>query len=536
MIRALNSRPDERVTITRLLPVQRVVACLLFAASAAACGGNDATGPGDNELPADHLAFVTGPSDVAGQEPISPAIEVAVLDSTGSRVADGPDSVTVVVASDPTTRDSLGGGTSLSGTTTVSVSNGIANFSDVSVTRPGNGFTLKAFANGLTPDTSAAFDVHLNFVQVSAGDTHSCGVTQRSHVFCWGTDRSGGLGDGEASSTPRSRPVAADVSQIPVSTFRQVSVGTQLTCAVTTTDKPYCWGFNASGEIGDGSTTDRARPTPVDVSSLATPTFFQITAGVNHACGVTTADELFCWGNNDKGQLGDGTTVDRSTPVAVDVSGLPTTTFDEVSAGDHHTCAVTTADEVYCWGRNRDGALGDGTTTDRSTPVAVDVSELSTPTFQEVSAGDRHTCGVTTAGEPACWGNNTDGQLGNDSTSGDQLTPVLVDVSGLSTQTFSQVHVGSHHTCGITTSDEAYCWGFNDTGQLGDGTTNDRSAPVPVDVSGLSPPTFMSISGGFYHTCGVTTGSEAFCWGKNTEGQLGDGTNTGGWTPLRVIQ
>lgn len=290
-----------------------------------------------------------------------------------------------------------------------------------------------------------------------------------------------------------------------------VVTGAQHTCALTTGGAVKCWGHNGRGQLGDGTTTDRSYGVPVSgLSSGVTA----IATGGWHTCALTTAGAVKCWGFNVFGQLGDGTSTNRTSPV--DVSGL-TSGVTSIAAGLWQTCAVTSGGAVKCWGFNSDGQLGDATTTSRTTPVAV--SGLSSG-ITAVSAGGWHTCALTSASGVKCWGDNFYGQLGDGSTN-DRTTPV--DVSGL-TSGVASIEVGENHSCAVTTAGGAKCWGQNDSGQIGDGSTTSRSSPV--DVSGLTSGV-ASIAGGGAHTCARTTGSGAKCWGWDSWGQLGDGSTTG---------
>jgi alpha-tubulin suppressor-like RCC1 family protein len=349
----------------------------------------------------------------------------------------------------------------------------------------------------------------LSFRQVSAGFAHSCGVTTDDRAFCWGDGGLGQLGNGTTGQHWRPVAVLGGLK------FLQVRAGWGHSCGLTTDYRVYCWGGNYSGQLGDGTTTNRLTP----VAVAGGRRFPQV-------CAVTLFGRAFCWGLNGYGQLGDGTKSTRLTPVNLHANGRE---FRQVIAGGFHTCGVTTGSQAYCWGRNDNGELGDGTLHIRLTPVAV-VGGLS---FRQVIAGvgrplsHAHTCGVTTGNQAYCWGDNRNGRLG-DGTTSRRVTPTPVS-GGLQ---FSGVTLGSSHTCAVTTADRGYCWGWNFYGQLGDGTHTNRL--VPVAVSGDLQFTRVSAGGGGVHTCAVTGGGEAYCWGANYAGQLGDGTTTERMSPVPV--
>jgi alpha-tubulin suppressor-like RCC1 family protein len=231
-----------------------------------------------------------------------------------------------------------------------------------------------------------------------------------------------------------------------------------------------CWGANGFGQLGDGSDTQRLAP--VQVSGLASGVQ-AIAAGGEHTCALTTGGGVKCWGANDYGQLGNNGTSAQHAPV--DVSGLASGVV-AISAGRFHTCAVTSGGGAKCWGANENGELGDGTQTERHVPV--DVSGLASG-VASIAAGQGHTCARTSGGGVKCWGSNGWGQVGDGSGS-DRLTPV--DVSGL-TSGATSIGVGSDHSCAVATAGRVLCWGSNQYGQLGNDTNADSLAPVFVLAS-----------------------------------------------------
>lgn len=339
------------------------------------------------------------------------------------------------------------------------------------------------------PALAAMATTALAFDHVSGGWYFTCGATTDQRAYCWGYNVYGALGDG-TSGIGSSAPVAV----LGGLRFRQVSAGGTHSCGVTTDYRAYCWGGNQSGQLGDGTTTTRLTPVPV-AGGLS---FVQVAAGVTHTCGLSYPERLaYCWGLNTYGQLGNGTTGDRSSPVAV-FGGRQ---FRQVTGGQHHTCGVTTSSQAFCWGRNLNGQLGDSTTTARSKPVPVAGGRQ----FRQLGAGWNFTCGVTTGYRAFCWGQGTDGQLGNGKT-GRRLWPKAV-AGGLS---FRRVTAGWRHACGETTLDRAYCWGSNGTGQIGDGTSGGQRLVPTAVVGGLA---FAQLSAGQAHTCGKTSAGVAYCWG-----------------------
>ena len=346
---------------------------------------------------------------------------------------------------------------------------------------------------------------------VSAGTFHTCAITSAGSVKCWGANGNGQLGDG----TPiRKRTLPVDVLGL-ASDAVAVSAGELHTCALTTLGSVKCWGENGNGQLGDGTTTDRT--TPVDATGL-TGGVVAISAGTIHTCALTTSGGVKCWGRMLTGPLSIqeralGTGMAKDLKTAEYIEGL-TTGVSAISAGTLHTCALTTSGGVKCWGYNREGQLGNGTKTDSGTPV--DVAGLTRGVLS-ISAGWKHTCAVVAGGDIKCWGWNNGGQLG-DGTATDRATPVGVE--GLA-DGVEAVSTGRGHTCALTASGGVKCWGMNGGGQLGNETTEPSGAPV--NVQGLSSGVAV-ISTGLLHTCAVTKTGGLKCWGVGSSGQLGGGT------------
>jgi alpha-tubulin suppressor-like RCC1 family protein len=299
-----------------------------------------------------------------------------------------------------------------------------------------------------------------------------------------------------------------------------IAAGRYHTCALTSGGGVRCWGFNGSGQLGDGTATNRL--TPVNVVGLSSGVV-AIAAGNDHTCARTSGGGVKCWGSNGSGQLGDGTTTYRLTPV--NVVGLSSGVI-AIATGGWHTCALTSSGGVRCWGFNLFGQLGDGTTTSRSTPV--NVVGLSSG-VAAIAAGELHTCARTTTGGVRCWGDNSSGQLG-DGTTTDRSIPV--NVVGLSSGV-AAIAAGSYHTCALISGGGVRCWGNNWYGQLGDGTWTSRN--TPVDVVGLSSGV-VAVTAGKWHTCALTSGGGVKCWGYNYDGQLGNGEMGYRTTPVDVVE
>jgi alpha-tubulin suppressor-like RCC1 family protein len=365
-------------------------------------------------------------------------------------------------------------------------------------------------------------------------DGHTCAVTANAWAFCWGGNRFGQLGDGTREGS--AVPIGVEGGR----KFSQVSTSQHATCALTPQGAAYCWGDNNSfGLLGIGRATG-GTATPLPVSGELG--FSTVDAGAfSHACALTHSGAAYCWGRNDQGELGIGTTSGpedcagdglhpcSTTPVAV-AGGR---TFTALQVGSAHACALTASGSAYCWGVNSDGQLGDGTTITRTSPVQV-AGGLA---FVAIRTTFDHTCALTATGVAYCWGSNASGQLGVGTVTGpevcaqdntpDACSTVPVPIGAL---TWATISPGYQHTCAVTAGGVAYCWGRNEDGELGTGST--QRATTPMAVSGGL--TFASLSAGGTHTCGTTTAGIAYCWGSNRGGELGNGSFTSSTVPTKV--
>lgn len=289
-------------------------------------------------------------------------------------------------------------------------------------------------------------------------------------------------------------------------------------CVLTTSGAVRCWGYNTEGTLGNGTTVHSA--VPVTVVGLDSGVR-KIAAGTGRVCAITTADALRCWGTNG-GALGNGTTLFSSVPV--EPNGLGSGVID-VAVGSFHTCALLATGAVKCFGYGQSGALGNGSTVGPSL-VPVDVLNLG-GIAESIAAGDHHTCAVLTTGAVRCWGANDQGQLGTGNFVSGSLP---VSVTGLAGNVASLASM-TQTTCAILDGGSLNCWGRNDKGGLGIGTTADSA--VPVTVAAMPTPVGSAAIGNL-HTCAVAASGTAYCWGEGQHGQLGNGTTADTTTPNPV--
>lgn len=315
-------------------------------------------------------------------------------------------------------------------------------------------------------------------------------------------------------------PVEGEAAPANLFLAESVSAGDRHSCAVLSDGTVSCWGRNNSGQLGNNSSVNanRASSTVLNLTGASS-----VSSGGEHTCAVLSTGTISCWGRNSNGQLGNATTSTSLTPVAV--SGITSATA--VAAGGSHTCALLSDGTVRCWGRNASGQLGDGTNTGSSTPVFV----FGITSAVSIAAGGDHSCAVLSNGGVRCWGANTLGQLGNnDNTLANSTTPVIVQ--GISTAT--QVAAGGNHSCARLSDGTVRCWGDNSSGQVGTpwpflGGFFVTISIAPAQVTSLSNAT--AVTAGLNHSCALFADAIVRCWGDNSLGQLGSGTNIGNTSP-----
>lgn len=423
-----------------------------------------------------------------------------------------------------------------------------------------------------TPVQVDAFTGGARAVQLVAGRSHVCALLSNGGVDCWGDDGYGQLGDNGFISQPSPTSVNLGAGKTAVS----LSAGGYETCALLNDASTKCWGKNTNGQVGNNATAT-AVSTPTLVSNIPSSlTVRALEPGTSHACAVADTGAVWCWGRNNVGQLGNTAGADVKVPTATQSLGTGVTAV-QVSSGDLHTCVVTAAGKVLCWGSNVSYQLGN-TNASSATPTLV---SLSTDALK-VGSGSSHSCALLADGSVWCWGANANGELGQGSTGSNTSTPAQVTLASRAVD----ISVGSSHTCALLDTGLAQCWGLNDRGQLGVGDKVNKPSATAVSFSASSPATPVASSSsvgdstanigatigindggatyrveygttpgltgtntvistgawgqvaqvatGEFASCILTTGGAVRCWGSNANGELGNGTNASSAAPVQA--
>jgi alpha-tubulin suppressor-like RCC1 family protein len=350
--------------------------------------------------------------------------------------------------------------------------------------------------------------------EISSGNNYNCAIRADDALYCWGTNGTGQLGDNSLQQRSAPTPVNGGGS------WKAIAAGRH-TCGIKTDDTLWCWGSNNTGQLGDNSTTQRLVPTQVSGGG----SWLDVSTGESHSCGIKTDFTLWCWGFNVRGELGDNSTTQRLVPTQVSGGG----SWVDVSAGSAYTCGIQSGGTMYCWGAGSSGQLGDNSTTDRLTPTAVSGGNF----WVFVSAGGEHACGITSFFNLYCWGRNLSGRTGLNTYTGNTLVPTEVSGGGswswVDTGVLAQ---GSYaHSCGIKSDSTLWCWGSNNIGQLGDNTTTERLVPTQT----ITARTWWRASTGGDHSCALVENTgQIYCWGWNNFGQFGNGSTSDNMIPQSV--
>jgi alpha-tubulin suppressor-like RCC1 family protein len=377
--------------------------------------------------------------------------------------------------------------------------NGTANcWGDNGVSQLGNGQSSGGSAPVIVKGLSAP-------TALAPGYGHACATSTTHALHCWGYNRYGQVGRGEAYAASSGAGVVKPGWEV-----KRIAAGAYHTCAVARGDGSlWCWGHNGSGQVGNGRFARRAKPAAPTALGAAS----QLAGGGNHSCALLSDGTVRCWGYNSRGQLGDATGKprDQATPQKV----VSLTGVTSIGAGGMHSCAVS-GGKVSCWGAGWSGQLGSGASSSSDKPQGV--SGLGGAATAVVGGHD-HSCALLVDKTVRCWGSNRYGQLGHDSNGTGEFGPV--QVKGLSAVT--QLSAQGSSTCALRSGGSIWCWGYNASGQLGDGSTTTRRAPVEIK----GPINALDVALGGGHACAVDGYGSVWCWGRGSMGQLGDGSLDG---------
>jgi alpha-tubulin suppressor-like RCC1 family protein len=349
-----------------------------------------------------------------------------------------------------------------------------------------------------------------SWAQVAGNGSFSMAIDVTGALYTWGQNNNGQLGSG--TTINRSSPV-----QIGTSSWSVISAGDLRAAAIDINGQLYLWGFNTQGQLGDGTTINKSSPVKIGASSWTS-----VTTGFSHSVGLTIDKSLFTWGFNSTGQLGDGTTINKSSPVKIGTSSWTIAGAMHASTG-----AIDITGALYVWGLNASGQIGDGTTINKSSPVKIGSSSW---TF--VAPPDSNTMAIRIDGALFAWGNNGGGGGLGDGTTVNKSSPVKI---GSSSWTTVGTGGGINHSFGIFQNGTLYTWGMNNFGNLGDTTTVNKSSPVQVtSVVDFYTSSWTSVSAGLSHTQGILSDGKLYAWGGNATGQIGDGTTVNKSVPIQV--
>jgi Alpha-tubulin suppressor and related RCC1 domain-containing proteins len=330
-------------------------------------------------------------------------------------------------------------------------------------------------------------------------------------------------------------PVAeANASSSTVDTTVFLNVGYSHSFALTSSGSLFAWGSNSSGQLGDGTTTNQPLPVRIPESCFGSEKVVSLSSGQDFSVALTSSGNVFTWGLNSYGQLGDGTKTNHVTPVQISPSCFGGQSITSLCCGASFSLALTSSGSVYSWGANSSGQLGDGTSVHRYVPTPVPTSNFGGETVSSLACAGSNSLAMTSSGKVYSWGDNYYGQIGIGRSGGIVSAPTLIPTSNFGGETIIRLAASSDFSLALTSSGKVYSWGENDIGQLGDGTTTNRSAPTLIPSSSFGGESVSSLFAHYAHGFVLTASGSVYSWGFNTYGQLCDGTTTNRSTPTLV--
>ncbi|MBO9665787.1 MAG: hypothetical protein J7501_03130 [Bdellovibrio sp.] len=344
---------------------------------------------------------------------------------------------------------------------------------------------------------------------VATQETNTCAMDLNDEIYCWGFGQDGGNGIGNYTNTNTPGTKVSGGK-----TYKKIVSGRNHICAITSTDKLQCWGqanissVSAGTALGDGTTLKKNVPTDIDASE----SYLTASGGSGISCGITTNNRLKCWGEVDEGYLGDNTTLKNRLPTSVD----PMESYSAIAPGKSFNCGITTDGTLKCWGSDSDGlySVGDGSVLSRTSPIVIDSGKK----YIKIYANESNVCGIREDNLAYCWGDATNGRLGDNTSNGKKVLPSKVS-GNLS---FSTMGMGKTSSCAITLDSKLYCWGEGNLGQLGQvAAFSQIPAPTLVD----SPNTYKKVKVGSSHACALRSDDKLLCWGSNANGCVGNGAS-----------
>ena len=420
---------------------------------------------------------------------------------------------------------------------------GTGNYSDIVLVKPMAQMTITSVTPNSGPIaggtnvtiTGTNFALKKRDVtQISAGYQHSASLATDQTVHSWGSNNFGRLGNNSTANSPV--PVAALAAGTPMEgkTITQVSAGGNHTLALASDGTIYAWGYNDAGQLGNDTVTSASVPIAVNMANMSGKTIVQVSAGFAHSVALASDGTVFAWGQNNFGQLGNGSTASPNMPVAITMPALAGRVATQISAGGYHTLVVTNDGTVFAWGMGSSGQLGQGTNSGSNTAVGVTAASMANKTIVQVSAGFYHSVALASDGTVHTWGQGTNGQLGNGTTSNSNV-PIVVNSGTLAGKTITQVSAGSNFVTALASDNTIHAWGQGTTGQLGNGASTNSSVPVRVTATGvLAGKTITQISSGNSHSLALASDGTVYGWGQGNFGQLGNAAFANSNVPVAV--